>query len=477
VLHRVFGPADEASWDRLWHAGRLEEAPLAAYLASVEDRFDLFDARRPCGQVAGLPERLAGPVARLAPEQSTGRQATVWDHHCDDEQAPVTASLAARWLFSHHNFCLSGCCGDGQGLRGVPAGPLAHMATFMACGENLLQTLLLNLAPYNPADAPRRPEASAGGEHPPIPAVRTDLPAWERAATPDPEAPPTGVLDLLTWQPRSILLLPCGRARPGRAGGGVVEKAIAMLGRQFSLRRLACDPMVAYFADGRLPDAWRPLRLQPGDIWWSHVARVARPSTARWRRPLVLEMLARRVARGVVPAAAGVRVAVMGLAGDKARVDLWRRDLCRLPAACLSDENRLADLEIALQVAERTHCILSEHLEAARGLQMLGKPAEFPEGRPPHPAAGGGLASEQHGFWSGLQDAIAALPGRLTGSVDERGETLRWWTQSCHRQAFRTWSVASERLARRRSSWRRQAQLQDQLARALRRESGACAGG
>ncbi len=438
VLHRVFAPTDEHAWEQLWRAGRLPEAPVVAYLDDVADRFDLFHARRPCGQTPGLPERLADPVARLAVEQATGRQATVWDHHCDAERGPVSAAQAARWLFAHHAFCLSGCCGDGQGLRGVAAGPLAHTAVFMACGGNLWETLLLNLAP---ADTAAVPGASAA---PP------DLPAWERDAPPDPDAPPTGMLDLLTWQPRSILLLPGPQFGPSPT----VDRAIVMPGRQFSCRHLPCDPMLAYCGHERRPGAWGPLRLQPGDSWWSHLARMARPSCDRWRRPLVLELLAHRAARGVLPAAASADVAVMGLAGDRARVDLWRRDFCRLPAVCLTDENRLADLEMALEVAHRTHRILGEHLIAA-GLR---------------PTATEGLSSRECGhFWSGLQHDLALLPGRLAGSVGERTDALHWWSRSCFRQAFRIWSAGTDRLGRRGGAWRRQAQLQDRLAVALRR--------
>ncbi|MBU0610598.1 MAG: hypothetical protein KKI08_22130, partial [Armatimonadetes bacterium] len=114
----------------------------------------------------------------------------------------------------------------------------------------------------------------------------------------------------------------------------------------------------------------------------------------------------------------------------------------------LTDENRLADLEMALEVAHRTHRILGEHLTAA-----------------------GGLSSRECGhFWSGLQHDLALLPGRLAGSVGERTEALHWWSRSCFRQAFRIWSAGTDRLGRRGAAWRRQAQLQDRLAVALRRE-------
>ncbi len=234
--------------------------------------------------------------------------------------------------------------------------------------------------------------------------------------------------------------------------------AVVMPGRQFAVRRLACDPMLGYFADDRPGGAWQALRLRRGENRWRYLAWATKPSTARWRRPLVLEVLARRIARGALPMGARARVAVMGLAGDKARVDLWRRERCSLPADCLRDQNVLADLDLALRAAERTHAILGEHL------WRLTQPADLAARRPSH------AGQSDCGFWHGLHDVIETLPARLSGAVDERGETLRWWAACCCRQALHLWSVSAQRVGHGRGTWRRQAQLQDRLARTLRRE-------
>jgi len=440
VLHRVFGPADETAWERLWTAGRFDEAALGAYFASVADRFDLFHPQHPWGQTPDLPERLAAPVARLAPELASGNKATVWDHHCDGTREAVSPAQAARWLLSHQSFCLSGCCGNGERLQGVGAGPLAHAAVFMLRGDTLFETLLLNLIPLAP------------GSCVPLPQTSADRPGWEPEATPDPEAPPAGYLDYLTWQPRRLRLLPC------REGGTLyVCEAIVMPGRQFNVRRLACDPMLGYRGDRRRPGVWTPLRLGVGESPWRHAAQAVRPSTSRWRRPLVLELAARRIARGALPAGAGLRLSTMGLAGEKARVDWWRRDCCVVPAACLQDQDLLADLELALNVAERTHAIVGEHLRTLA-------------------AAGASPGAGPDGFWSGLREALDLLPRRLVGSVEERGDALRWWARMCLRQAFRAWTAGTERRARRRPDWRRQAELQDRLAGTLRHELDAVLG-
>lgn len=256
LLHRVFGPSDEPAWERLAQAGRFDAAALERYLAGVEPGFDLFDPQRPFYQAPGLPGHLAAPVRRLAPEQATGRQPSVWDHHQDHDSGAVSLARAACWLLAHHAFCLSGCLCDGKRLTGVPAGPLTHAAVFMPTGESLHETLLINLVACDPA------------AHAPLPVVGEDLPAWERPSPLSPGAPPSGYLDYLTWQTRRIQLLPS-------AAGGVSE-VIVMPGRSFNLRSLAGDPLLVAnptFKRGKRRLAW----LQPED----HLAWLERQGSRR----------------------------------------------------------------------------------------------------------------------------------------------------------------------------------------------------
>ena len=45
ILHRNFGPEDEAAWAKLWKAERFDTPVLDAYFAQWHNRFDLYDDR------------------------------------------------------------------------------------------------------------------------------------------------------------------------------------------------------------------------------------------------------------------------------------------------------------------------------------------------------------------------------------------------------------------------------------------------
>lgn len=443
VIHRAFGPRDEAAWERLAQAGRFDVIAVQRYLASVEQRFDLLDAQRPFYQAPGLPGHLAAPVGRLAPEQATGRQATVWDHHQDHEPGAASLARAACWLIAHHAFCLSGCLCDGKRLTGVPAGPLTHAAIFMPAGQSLYETLLINLVTYDPAG------------HTPLPVVGEDLPAWEQPSPPSPEAPPAGYLDYLTWQTRRIQLLP--------SSDGGVSEVVVMPGRSFNLRSLSADPLLAYWRDERLADVWRPVRLNSERDWWSQVVQSLRPSQGRWRRPLVLETLARRSARGALPPGAALGLCVLGLAGEQARVDFWGRERRALPARMLHDPHMLADFEVALQAAQRTYCIVRARLVELAG-QLEGEPGGTAQR----------VASEAaEAFWSGLRGPIEALPRQLAGTLEDRDEVLRQWDQLVVHEACRSWQRGLAVMPRGPRRWREQSLAQERLRVALQQQAAS----
>jgi CRISPR system Cascade subunit CasA len=73
ILHRAHdGPRTIEAWETIWAPGHFGD-PVGTYLKRVADRFDLFDAAHPFGQVAGLPPKLAKPVAVLIPERASER--------------------------------------------------------------------------------------------------------------------------------------------------------------------------------------------------------------------------------------------------------------------------------------------------------------------------------------------------------------------------------------------------------------------
>src|SRR5262249_1174695 len=131
------------------------------------------------------------------------------------------------------------------------AGQLVKSAVVIAKGDNLFQTLMLNLVHY-----------SADDEMPFAFKAKADRPAWERDDEPRPvDRRYDGYLDLLTWQSRRVKLV-AERDTEGNLLG--VSGVVAMKGFQLpdGYWRYHYETMVGYIraenAKGK-QDPWPPL--------------------------------------------------------------------------------------------------------------------------------------------------------------------------------------------------------------------------
>lgn len=217
VLHRaVQGPTDSDHWQQIrhhWDSGVI--ADIERYAAQVHDRFWLRHPTQPFYQVAGLHNQ-RNEAASLAIIISDGPGSSSYlttrlGHHLER----IGWAEAARWLVHTHAYDFAGvhtgAVGDPRvsGGRGFPIGPgwVGQLGGTQLVGATLKETLLLNLV------APSTLNILCGEE---------DLPVWERSpqtALPEgwPEGTystkdrtyrePTGIIDVLTWQSRRILLV------------------------------------------------------------------------------------------------------------------------------------------------------------------------------------------------------------------------------------------------------------------------------
>lgn len=205
ILHRATnGPPGEAAWRALWRQPQLPMTDVADYLEEVRDRFDLLHPKRPFYQVADLRagndntfglERLIADVPNGKP-YLTARTGAAMES--------ISPAEAACWLVHCQAFDPSGiktgALGDPRvkGGRGYPLGVASAGALggVYVEGDNLRETLLLNLVPVAPG-------WQLSDER--------DLPVWEREPQTSVEEPattrgPFGVLSLYTWQSRRIRL-------------------------------------------------------------------------------------------------------------------------------------------------------------------------------------------------------------------------------------------------------------------------------
>ncbi|MCL2850312.1 MAG: type I-E CRISPR-associated protein Cse1/CasA [Micrococcales bacterium] len=186
------------AWGELWRRGRFDMAPLVGYLERYRDRFDLLHPRTPFYQVADLHTAKGEltELTRLVADIPAGHQ--YFTTRAGPALESMTLAESARWLVHCQAFdpsgIKSGAVGDDRvkGGKGYPIGVAwcGWLGLVIVEGENLFQTLLLNL-----------PIGTGDGD----PAV--DLPVWERppqTAAVDGRAFPAGPADLATWQSRRV---------------------------------------------------------------------------------------------------------------------------------------------------------------------------------------------------------------------------------------------------------------------------------
>lgn len=260
----------EERWTELWHRGSLPTERLDRYLdgdgdsPGHRDRFDLFGAR-PFFQTTDIPEDIEGSTAKLTMFRAAGNNATLFDHTTEGEGTELSPAEAARWLVTVQAFDTGGLK---TGKRPSQPSHCNAFATVVIEGSNLRETLLLNLP---------------GADDSPVPQPATgDLPVWER----DPavfqgseEADKrgrghSGLLDLLTWQSRHILL----RGRESDSGV-VVHDAVILPGPRLGLDLAGEEHMAAFhrtFTEKKdvpgkgVSGPWKPVQLEELRGVWRH---------------------------------------------------------------------------------------------------------------------------------------------------------------------------------------------------------------
>lgn len=171
VLHTVFSRVDADGnaaeledeeeaverWTDLWELGQLPEEPIREYLEKWHERFWLFHPERPFGQVAGLAYGTQYGASKLNGEISeSGNKVRLFSSYFGEEKTALSYAQAARWLLYLNAFDDSS--GKPKGtekkegddkLQSIGVGWLGKLGVVFANGENLFETLLLNLVMVN----------------------------------------------------------------------------------------------------------------------------------------------------------------------------------------------------------------------------------------------------------------------------------------------------------------------------------------
>lgn len=360
VLHRNFGPANEAEWGKLWNngLGGWETNRLIAYLGKWHDRFDLFDDKYPFYQCSAMPtvatdkkrkeKSYSKSVANMVHELATGNNATLFDHTNESIGYAVSPAEAARLLAAFQSFAVGGLLTfevgqDPKLFKSADNAPLVKGAVTLARGQNLFQSLMLNLHKYNLADEE------------PFKMDKDDAPAWERDEnTTAVDRQPIGYLDLLTWQSRRVRLIP----ELDENRQTIVKQVVIMKGYQFpdGFQLHMKEPMLAFHKlekPKKGQDPWPAIAIREDRAVWRDSLSLFQSIEEERARPKMLDWLSDLHAYGVVPQSATYDLSVMGLTTDRASISLWRHERLPLPLQYLRDENLVEKLREALELTER----------------------------------------------------------------------------------------------------------------------------
>lgn len=368
VLHRVFGPSGATEWKKLWQLPRFDVERLAAYLhdPAIFDGFDLFHPIRPFyqprkmvrGEITNTRKQHKGKqtldellsavangaitdndktsIGSLVIHAASGNNATLFDHTTEDAGMCLTPSQTARSLVTSQAFGLSG---TNSTTTNFADGPAAKGILFLNRGNNLYETLLLNLVRY-------------GEDIPLATPTDDDIPAWEMD---DPFVPnrtqPKGYLDYLTWHNRRIWLF------PERIDGGVIVRQMVWA-PGLTLEVGSLDPMKHYTANDKQTEM-QPLCFTSDRALWRdsslllEVSATTRPShTVRWLAGLA------QPPHSILDKSQRYQLMAFGLAKSQASLEFMRAERLPLSTSFFIEPNRVSDLSRSLQSAEHTAAVV-----------------------------------------------------------------------------------------------------------------------
>lgn len=405
VLHRALEGPSTAEQAARWFQEGFPADCITAYLDRWRERFDLFHPTHPFFQVPGL-DRVAGPKlwTILLPEEGSNNTTLLFNPSRREGYSPNPArpDEAVRALLTYQTFALGGLVR--VFLTSAPASQVAAAALVIVMGENLHETLCLNLVPY--------PDPSR------------DAPTWEREGVftvefmkRGPREPAKGHVQGYTWPHRSVLFLP-----EGLGGRTVVRNVFLGAGvRLEGSEAYRDDPMVAYRYDDRT--GLRPIGFNPGrGFWRDFAALLPRKAPEGGIEPRVVRH-ARDLYRTLGRRQRPPKAMVAGISNDQAKIELWRAEFFELPPAILSDRDVYELVKTALNEAEESGRQLNRaSLAVAEGLLSSGPRSPSSDDKYNLVRSLPGLAH----YWSGLETHFPGFLSSVTAEAEEDGVKTKW---------------------------------------------------
>jgi CRISPR system Cascade subunit CasA len=399
--------------------------------SAVRTRFDLFDERYPFYQTGSLPVgetertgrgKFVKPVWQMAHELAYSDNMNLFSHYTDETWETRSPAEVARWLVAFQGFALCGTITTEEGKKkldgSADAGHLVKSAVVLARGENLFETLMLNLVHYSEE------------EEKPFKAT-SDRPAWERdEETKAIDRPYDGYLDLLTWQSRRVKLVP-----ERDAGGELlgVSGVVAMKGFQLpnGYSRHQRETMVGFAKAERArpkDDPWPPLGFRAGKDLWRDFHALLQSVAEQTERPTVLSWVDDLRQEGRLERRQ-INVEVLGVCSSQAKVFFWRQETLSVPLSYLHDENLFRSLEEIVRLAERVGDALSVAIWRAALTALKPGKDENRLKKTERDAVKQVVRSlgADALFWSRLEEPFRRVLQELPGDDSHRSQVIRQW--------------------------------------------------
>ena len=263
-----------ARWGDLWQLGHFPEQPLRDYLEQWKDRFWLFHPTHPFWQVPGAEIGTACSAAMLNGEMIESKnKLRLFPLYAGQSKERLSYPQAARWLLSVNGFDDTSLKPKEKNLPSISVGWLGSLGYIQALGNNLYETLMLNLTLLKDG-------REYWSENRPCWELETPRSA-ERTKIPCPDDP----AQLLTLQSRRLLL---------HRTEEMVDGYFALGGDFFSKENAFAEQMTVWrnVAKKNEPAVFVPCRHDPARQFWREFPAVFcqdsghRPGVVRWTEKL-----------------------------------------------------------------------------------------------------------------------------------------------------------------------------------------------
>jgi CRISPR system Cascade subunit CasA len=426
ILHRTFGPANSMEWERLWQENTFSVDAIDQYLTSPKqyDRFDLFSPNYPFGQFN--EDKRVNPKSIVSLKHGFGMLPSGWfNHEVETEnrlEVRLSPSQATRDLLTVLAFGFGG-------LSGIPG--VSHTdalctkgVIFIVQGNNLKQTLMLNLVQY-------RQDAFSDN---------LDLPFWEME---DPlefdRIQPFGLLDHYSFPSRNIKLY----LDPKKLEHNELEIYQYRLGLGLRTNEIL-DPMKHYHESKSA--GLLPLTFNRDRQLWRNSSSLFEINPIGKKPPAIFNWLHTLIEAKILDRHMLFQCKAMGISKNQGRADYARQEQFPLPLSVLTDEQKLSQLKAAIDSVERTSWVLERALALTSMYLHLDEPEKYnwEKKQIMHPGADKELGrinttetqivnwmtytgAERH-FWSALDVSFLQFMEKLgEASSDDLLAVKIWW--------------------------------------------------